>query len=64
MNQYVRTKISTMQNVYATKKKKLDKTESFGAIQAKQRPANYDKLSPGEQWDIDKSLGILDWNGD
>jgi hypothetical protein len=28
-----------------------------------QRPANYFDLSPTEQWDIDKSLGILDWEG-
>jgi hypothetical protein len=29
-----------------------------------QRPKNYFKLSTEEQWDIDKSLGILDWAGD
>lgn len=28
-----------------------------------QRPKNYFKLSPQEQWAIDKSLGILDWEG-
>jgi len=28
---------------------------------ARQRPANYDQLSPQEQWQIDKALGILDW---
>lgn len=28
------------------------------------RPKNYFKLSGEEQWAIDKSLGILDWNGD
>lgn len=27
------------------------------------RPKNYFKLSPETQWDIDKSLGILDWEG-
>jgi hypothetical protein len=27
------------------------------------RPKNYFKLSPRSQWDIDKSLGILDWEG-
>jgi len=27
------------------------------------RPADYDDLPPESQWDIDKSLGILDWNG-
>ena len=29
-----------------------------------QRPKNYFHLSDQEQWDIDKSLGILDWQGD
>ena len=28
-----------------------------------QRPSNYFKLSPERQWEIDKSLGILDWDG-
>lgn len=28
-----------------------------------QRPRNFCHLSPQEQWDIDKGLGILDWNG-
>jgi hypothetical protein len=28
-----------------------------------QRPKNYFELSPQSQWDIDKSLGILDWEG-
>lgn len=27
------------------------------------RPSNYFKLRPTEQWDIDASLGILDWEG-
>lgn len=27
------------------------------------RPTNFFKLSGQEQWDIDKSLGILDWEG-
>jgi len=27
------------------------------------RPTNYFKLSGEQQWDIDKSLGILDWQG-
>jgi hypothetical protein len=27
------------------------------------RPSNFDKLPPKEQWEIDKKLGILDWNG-
>lgn len=29
-----------------------------------QRPKNYFKLSPQAQWDIDASLGILDWEGE
>jgi hypothetical protein len=29
-----------------------------------QRPSNYFKLDGERQWDIDKSLGILDWEGD
>ena len=28
------------------------------------RPKNFFKLSGREQWDIDKSLGILDWEGE
>lgn len=28
-----------------------------------QRPKNYFKLSAAEQWEIDKRLGILDWEG-
>lgn len=30
---------------------------------ALQRPDDYFKLSAQEQWDIDKRLGILDWDG-
>lgn len=30
---------------------------------ALKRPANYADLPPQEQWDIDKQLGILDWDG-
>ena len=29
-----------------------------------QRPSDYFKLSPERQWEIDKSLGILDWMGE
>jgi len=29
-----------------------------------ERPSNYFKLSPREQWEIDDKLGILDWQGD
>ncbi len=29
-----------------------------------QRPTNYFNLEEERQWAIDKSLGILDWQGD
>jgi len=29
-----------------------------------QRPSNFFQLTGEEQWDIDESLGILDWGGD
>ena len=29
-----------------------------------QRPSNYFKLSAERQWEIDKELGILDWEGE
>lgn len=28
-----------------------------------QRPIDFFKLSPERQWEIDKDLGILDWEG-
>lgn len=31
--------------------------------QSFKRPKNFFKLSAQEQWDIDKNLGILDWEG-
>jgi phosphoribosylaminoimidazole carboxylase (NCAIR synthetase) len=31
--------------------------------QAEKRPSDYEKLSAKEQWEIDKELGILDWDG-
>jgi hypothetical protein len=33
------------------------------ATAAERRPSNFKSLPPQEQWDIDKSLGILDWSG-
>ncbi len=30
--------------------------------QALRRPADYDTLTPREQWEIDKALGLLDWD--
>lgn len=32
-------------------------------IQSLKRPDNFNELSAKEQWEIDKSLGILDWDG-
>lgn len=29
-----------------------------------ERPINFFKLSPEQQWEIDKKLGILDWKGE
>ena len=28
------------------------------------RPSNFFELSANEQWNIDKQLGILDWEGE
>ena len=36
---------------------------SYEAERALMRPHNFDKLPPEEQWEIDKELGILDWDG-
>ena len=35
---------------------------SYELKQALKRPKNYNKLTSREQWDIDKRLGILDWD--
>ena len=29
-----------------------------------ERPSNFFQLTSEEQWDIDKALGILDWDGE
>jgi hypothetical protein len=48
----------------ATKKKEEKKPPlSPQAEKAKQRSPNYEQLSGQEQWDEDKELGILDWDG-
>lgn len=39
------------------------KTNYELCMAALQRPTNYSQLSAERQWDIDKSLGILDWDG-
>ena len=38
-------------------------TQEEMAQAALQRPTNFSDLSAKEQWDIDKQLGILDWEG-
>lgn len=38
-------------------------TQEEMAEAARRRPSNFDSLSAKEQWDIDKELGILDWEG-
>jgi hypothetical protein len=35
---------------------------SHNVDQALKRPSNYCKLDPETQWEIDKELGILDWD--
>lgn len=43
--------------------KKYSMTEQQMFEKSFERPKNYFKLSPERQWEIDKELGILDWNG-
>lgn len=31
--------------------------------EAKKRSPNYEQLTPQQQWEEDKELGILDWDG-
>ncbi len=40
----------------------MDEREMFEA--SFKRPTNYFKLSSRKQWEIDKNLGILDWEGE
>ena len=35
---------------------------SHNVDQALKRPVDYSQLSPRRQWEIDKELGILDWD--
>lgn len=46
------------------KAKAAGRALSEGAQQAKKRPINYCELPVADQWAIDKSLGILDWDGE
>ena len=39
------------------------KEQSDGSRKAKLRPSNFEELSARDQWEIDKELGILDWDG-
>lgn len=48
-------KLDKLNRDYAQERAMFER--SFG------RPRNYRKLSPEAQWAIDKSLGILDWEG-
>lgn len=45
-------------------KQKKPLTQKEMAEKAKERPDNFEKLSAREQWEIDKELGILDWEGE
>jgi len=46
-----------------SKKQEQEKPLSEGTRRARRRPSNYHELSAREQWEIDKRLGILDWDG-
>ncbi len=46
------------------KARKAGKPLGPQAQAATRRPADYAELSPQTQWDIDKGLGILDWDGE
>lgn len=37
--------------------------DGWAKAQAAKRPANYASLSAQHQWEVDKRLGILDWDG-
>lgn len=39
----------------------VDDKQAWYREQAKKRPSNFEKLPAAEQWEIDKQLGILDW---
>ncbi len=46
------------------KAKKAGRSLGPQAQAATRRPSNYCELSAQGQWDVDKSLGILDWDGE
>ena len=39
-------------------------TEHEMFLKSFERPSNYFKLDAETQWEIDRQLGILDWEGD
>jgi hypothetical protein len=41
----------------------MKKTNYEMCMASLQRPSTYDRLSPERQWELDKSLGIVDWGG-
>ena len=43
--------------------KKAGSTLGHCAQKATARPSNYGSLDSRQQWAIDKTLGILDWDG-
>ena len=47
--------------VTQTKKARMALSPEY--FQALKRPENYNQLPAREQWDIDKKLGLLDWEG-
>lgn len=52
-------------SVKETAKKTEEKKEpSEGARRAALRSPNYESMSARDQWEEDKQLGILDWDGD
>lgn len=44
-------------------KKNKRLTQKEMSEEAKKRPDNFEEMSAEEQWEIDKELGILDWEG-
>jgi uncharacterized protein (UPF0332 family) len=49
------------EDAYLNKNKKEDLSDM--AIKSQNRPDNFRDLTAEEQWEIDKQLGILDWDG-
>jgi hypothetical protein len=46
------------------KAKKARQSLGPQAEAATHRPKDYCEMSPQAQWDVDKRLGILDWDGE